>query len=64
MNIYEYLHNNNILKAKAYIIIILEELWITNLLFKGTYKYSYDKKYTGFKKKEVKHIIYSNRKND
>lgn len=64
MNIYEYLHKNCIMKNKAYIMIILEELWITNLLFDKSYKYSYDKKYTGFKKKQVKHIIYSNRKYD
>jgi hypothetical protein len=62
MEIYNYLYKNNMMKVKAYVMLILEDLWITNLLFDKAYKYSYNKKYNGFNKKQVNHTIYSNRK--
>lgn len=60
--IYEFLHNNNIDYEKAYIILILEKMWIIELLFKDSnIKCIYDKLYQP-NKKQTKHIIIDNRK--
>lgn len=59
--IYEYLYNNNIDNEKAYIILILEKMWIIELLFKNNnIKSIYDKTYQ-MKKKNTQHIIIDNR---
>lgn len=60
-NIYEYLHNNNIIKENAHIILILEKIWIIELLFKNNNILSiYDKTYQT-KKKKTQHIIIDNK---
>jgi len=62
LKIYEYLHNNNIINEKAYIILILEKIWIIELLFKNNnIKFSYDKMYQSVSKKKTIHIIIDNR---
>ena len=61
VNIYEYLINNDIKKEKAFIMLILEDIWIINLLFpKEKYSsVSYSKKYEVSKKK-TSHTIITN----
>jgi len=59
--IYEYLHNNNIINENAYIVLILEKMWIIELLFKNNnIKLSYDKTYQMSNKKKTIHIIIDN----
>ena len=65
INIYEWSHNQfniNRKKMKCHFYIILEENWITKLLYKNLNVEKYDKKYTGVKKKTVIHCIYTNMK--
>lgn len=60
-NIYEYLYFNNIEKEQGYIILILENKWIIQLLFNHvSKKLTYDKKYEMTKKKTT-HILIFNR---
>ena len=59
--IYEYLYDNNIINEKAYIVLILENMWIIKLLFKNNnIKSIYDKTYQMIKKK-TSHIIIDNK---
>lgn len=65
INIYEYLHNNNIKNEKALICLCINDIWITRLLFKDVINIvSYNKKYDvngkDGKKKEAQHIIIVN----
>jgi len=61
MNIYEYLCNNDIKKQKAKIYLILENIWIIQLLFKKNNKLLiYDKKYETSQKK-TNHVIICNK---
>ena len=63
MNIYEWSHNHfniNRKKLKCHFYIILEENWITKLLYNNLSVIKYDKKYTGLSKKTVTHGIYTN----
>jgi site-specific DNA-adenine methylase len=60
-NIYEYLAKNSIGKEKASIYLILENMWITKLLFKDYIIDEYNKLYQTSKRKTV-HIIVSNQK--
>lgn len=58
LNIYEYFiynHTNN-----KNVCFVLENNWIINFLFKNYKRIEYDKKYNGYKKKTVKHIILIN----
>jgi site-specific DNA-adenine methylase len=60
MNIYEYLLNNREFNSK--LIIILEDIWMVNLIFKDylrskTYKKSYN-----LSQKKTNHVIFSNYK--
>jgi hypothetical protein len=60
MNIYEYLYYNKINNMKAKIYLILEQMWIINLLFHENNKISYVKNYYGLKKKTSTHLIIKN----
>lgn len=60
MNIYEYLYKHNINKEKAKIKIILEKIWIINLIFQKNKCFDYEKNYYGFTKKKVIHTIIYN----
>ena len=60
VNIYEYLFNNNILNDKAKIYLILENIWVIKLLFKGLGIIEYEKQYQSLKKKKTIHILISN----
>jgi site-specific DNA-adenine methylase len=59
VNIYEYLLHNNINNMKSKIILILEKIWIVQLLFKDNNFIEYDKTYETTKKK-TKHILITN----
>jgi len=61
LNIYEYLHHHNFKDEKAIICLVLEWSWIIQLLFKGCYVYTYEKKYQTSKKDTI-HAIIMNRK--
>ena len=60
MNIYEYLYYNKINNMKAKIYLILEQMWIINLLFHENNKISYDKKYNCIGKRKTVHLIIKN----
>jgi len=62
MNVYEYLSNeeNNINNLKSYIILVLENNWIINLLFKTNVKKEYSKLYQVSKIK-TSHILIDNK---
>jgi site-specific DNA-adenine methylase len=60
MNIYEYLYNNEIENNKAYICLVLEDMWIINLLFKGSKIIKYSKLYQTSKKK-TNHLMILNK---
>lgn len=65
INIYEWSYNTfneSKKKIKCHFYIILEENWITKLLYKKLNIYKYEKKYNGLKKKTSTHIIYTNMK--
>jgi len=60
LNIYEYLSNNDIKFQDSNIYLILEDIWMIRLLFKGNkFLLSYDKQYEE-SKKQTTHIIISN----
>ena len=60
MNIYEYLYNNNIMKEKAKVYLILENIWIIKLLFQHNFiLFEYDKTYE-LNKRKTTHILISN----
>lgn len=61
--IYEYLHENDIDQEKAKIYLILEKMWIMDLLFKDNEKIIYDKTYTSFNKKKTSHMIIKQKSN-
>ena len=58
-NIYEYIHNHQINKMKALIILVLEDNWIIKLLFLNDIKETYDKEY-GKSRKQTNHLLISN----
>jgi len=58
LNIYEYFNYNH--TNNNNICFVLENNWIINLLFKNYKRIEYDKKYNGYKRKNVKHIILIN----
>lgn len=60
-NIYEYLFNNDIKKMNASIILILEKIWIIELLFNNCINDEYEKKYFNQNKRKTKHIIIKNK---
>ena len=62
MNVYEYLSNeeSNIINLKSYIILVLENNWIINLLFKTNVKKEYSKLYQVSKIK-TSHILIDNK---
>jgi site-specific DNA-adenine methylase len=60
VNVYEYFYNNDISIYKASIILILENNWIINLLFKNSIKSTYNKIYAP-SKKQTQHLIISNK---
>ena len=65
INIYEWsnkLFNESKKKIKCHFYIILEENWITTLLYKKLNKFKYEKKYYSYNKKTSTHIIYTNMK--
>lgn len=59
-NIYEYFYNNEISKYESKIYLILENIWIIELLFRKFIIKEYNKQYNGFRKKTTTHIIISN----
>ena len=60
VNVYEYLHNNNINDELAYVVCILENMWVINLLFQNNNVSSeYEKLYQSSKRK-TSHIIIKN----
>jgi len=62
-NIYEYLYENDIIKEKAKIYLILEDIWIIKMLFNKYIIQSYDKKYQTTKKNTTHIIIYNKKSN-
>jgi site-specific DNA-adenine methylase len=60
MEIYEYLSNNKIENNKAYICLILEDILIINLLFKGSKIIKYCKMYQT-SKKNTNHLMILNK---
>jgi site-specific DNA-adenine methylase len=61
MNIYPYLYKNPMKNNNAIIILCLEKMWITELLF-SDYKFiEYDKKYCNGKRKKTTHIVINNK---
>lgn len=65
INIYEWSHNQfnkSKKKYKCHFYIILEENWITQLLYVKLNVFKYEKKYNSVYKKTVKHCIYTNMK--
>lgn len=58
-NIYEYFSKIELKEIKPKVYFILEQNWITNLLFKNWYKKEYYKLYQISKKNTI-HSIYSN----
>jgi site-specific DNA-adenine methylase len=60
-NIYEYISNNNLIKKKSFILLVLEETWIIKLLFKNYFSVRYSKVYQ-FSKKKTFHILITNNK--
>ena len=59
-NIYEYLYNNNINQEESKIYLILEKIWILELLFKNNERIIYNKLYQMSKKKTIHMIIKQN----
>lgn len=59
VNIYEWFYNNKMNKMKSKILINIEDVWISRLLFKNNIKHSYEKRYQTSKKK-TKHLIITN----
>ena len=53
MNVYEYIHSNTFFN----LYLIVEYNWIIRCLFKDKISYIYEKKYNGFKKKIVRHVV-------
>ena len=61
---YKKLIDEDLEKLKSNIYIVLEDNFIINKLYQEYYLYEYNKKYTGFKKKESKHVIFYNHSTD
>jgi site-specific DNA-adenine methylase len=59
-NIYEYLYNNSINESKAYIVLVLEDVWIIRMIFKNNIINEYEKSYRSQKARKTSHIIISN----
>ena len=62
LNVYEYFLSNQINTFKVQIMFILEHNWIIKMLFGSYIKHTYNKSYTGFKKKSALHCIINNYK--
>ena len=62
-NIYEHLYENDTIKEKAKIYLILEDIWIIKMLFNKYIIQSYEKKYQTTRK-NTNHIIIYNKKNN
>ena len=60
LEIYEYLHYNDIDLEQAKIILCLNNCWIMDILFKNKKKIIYDKIYQTTKKVDCKHVIIEN----
>jgi site-specific DNA-adenine methylase len=60
LNIYKYLCDNDIKKAKAKIILCLAKNWIVELLFKDKKKILYDKNYFNRPSKKIIHMLICN----
>jgi site-specific DNA-adenine methylase len=61
VNIYEYLHNNNIDNEESKIILVLENNWIIKMLFKKNVISEYNKIYQT-NKKQTTHVVIANNK--
>jgi site-specific DNA-adenine methylase len=59
VNIYQYLHKNNINNERARIYGIFEKIWIIEMLFENQIKYEYAKLYQ-ISKRRTNHIIIGN----
>jgi 16S rRNA G966 N2-methylase RsmD len=59
VNIYEWIYYNNIPYHNATYCLILEKMWIIDLLFKNMYKIEYDKIYQKSKKKTIHYLIFN-----
>lgn len=59
-NIYEYASGDNFYTKDAYIVFVLNENWLTKLIFKNWHLKSYDKKYEVSRKKVI-HMLITNR---
>lgn len=60
LEIYEYLHYNDIDLEPSKIILCLNNCWIMDILFKNKKKITYDKIYQTTKKVDCKHVIIEN----
>jgi len=58
--IYEYLFKNNIKNSLCKVVLCLENTFIIKLLFKNEKQTTYQKKYNGFRKKTVEHVVITN----
>lgn len=63
LNIYQYFNINNINEMKAKLLIVVEDSWIIDLLFKDYQRFKYDKIYQ-INKTKTKHTIIINYKLD
>lgn len=60
INVYEYLHNNKITLFNSKIMMCINSMWISEMLFKDNIKSRYSKNYSGHHKKNAEHIIITN----
>ena len=60
VNIYEHLFNNKISEDDSFSLLVLEKMWIVEMLFRDEIRYEYEKQYSMTKKK-TSHVIISNR---
>lgn len=60
INIYEYLYHHKIMNENAYILLVLEKMWIVSMLFNDCNIIEYEKKYNSFIKRESSHLMISN----
>lgn len=47
--------------SKCAFVLILESMWLIDILYRNWFVFIYDKKYNGYSKKQVKHLIISNK---
>jgi site-specific DNA-adenine methylase len=61
VNIYEYLYKNKITNQSAFIMLVLNKIWIIDLLFINEIKLTYSKNYFNNITRGVEHLLISNK---